>query len=371
MKKRVIISVSNDLSTDQRVRKQCSSLLLSGCKITLLGRELKHSLALSRPYRTKRFKLWFNKGALFYAVLNIRLFFYLLIHKADVYLANDLDTLPANYLISRLRNAKLIYDSHEFFTEVPEIQDRPFVKKTWKFFERWMIGRADLVITVNESIASLLRETYDLKDVVVVQNLPDAVPEFTPKDRTEIAEPNDHICILQGSGINVDRGAEELVEAFCEVEDAVLLIVGDGDAVPDLKRRVEKLGIQKRVIFKPRMPYTEMMSYTALADVGFSLDKANNINYQLSLPNKIFDYAYAGVPVLATDLKEVRKVLETYKFGRVVRSLQPSDLAVEINTFLKDSEARAEYRKNTELVVKALNWQSQFNTVLKRMEAFG
>lgn len=366
----MIISVSNDLSTDQRVRKQCASLVQAGCDITLLGRELKHSLPLSRTYPSKRFHLWFNKGALFYAELNIRLFFYLLFHRTDIYLANDLDTLPANYLVSKIKNAKLVYDSHEFFTEVPEIQGRPLVKNTWKFFERWMIKGADLVITVNDSIAGLLRGAYGLSEVVVVQNLPDSVRAITPKDRSEIAQPHEHICILQGSGINVDRGAEELVEAFREVENAVLLIVGGGDAIPDLKRRVADSRLENRVIFKPRMPYAEMMSYTALADLGFSLDKGNNVNYQFSLPNKIFDYAYAGVPVMATDLVEVRKVLETYKFGKVVHSLEPSDLAGAINAFLQDAATRKVYRKNTEMVVKSLNWQSQFDRVLERMEGF-
>ncbi|MCA1763536.1 MAG: glycosyltransferase [Flavobacteriales bacterium] len=371
MKNRVIISVSNDLSTDQRVKKQCASLQSDGYAVTLLGRELKNSLPISRPYRVRRFKLWFNTGALFYAALNVRLFFYLLFHRADIYYANDLDTLPANFLAAKFRNAYLIYDSHEFFTEVPEIQNRPIVKKTWKFFERFTIERADVVITVNDSIAGLLAKAYNLNDVVVVQNLPEAVPQITKKDRNEIAKPHERICILQGSGINVDRGAEELVDAFQNVENAVLLIVGDGDALPGLKKRVARLGLTNRVIFKPKMPYADMMSYTALADVGFSLDKASNVNYKFSLPNKIFDYAYAGVPVLATDLVEVRKIIETYKFGRVVSNLEPTTLAREINGFLNDKASLKAYRQNTADVVKNLNWQSQFNTVLKRMKDLG
>src|SRR6478735_10941986 len=118
--KKIIVSVSNDLSTDQRVKKVCAYLHANGFEVVLLGRKLKNSLEITdRPYKTKRFNLWFNKGALFYANLNIRLFFYLLFHKSDWLLANDLDTLPANYYARGKR--VLVYDTHEIFCEVPEL----------------------------------------------------------------------------------------------------------------------------------------------------------------------------------------------------------------------------------------------------------
>ena len=126
--KRIFISVINDLSTDQRVHKVCTSLEKEGYQVHLIGRKLNYSTPLDRTYNTKRIRLLFNKGAFFFAEYNFRLFWYLLFQKVDVYHSNDLDTLLANYLVSKIRRKHLIYDSHEYFTGVPEIQNKKFVK---------------------------------------------------------------------------------------------------------------------------------------------------------------------------------------------------------------------------------------------------
>ena len=113
--KRIIVSVTNDLVTDQRVSKTCSTLSEMGYDILLIGRRLKNSLPIQRNYTTKRIQLLFNKGYLFYAEYNIRLFLFLLFSKKDILFSNDLDTLPANYIIGKLQQRNLIFDSHELF----------------------------------------------------------------------------------------------------------------------------------------------------------------------------------------------------------------------------------------------------------------
>ena len=124
MPKKVILSVTNDLSFDQRVDKMCNTLYNLGFEVKLIGRFLPESKPLERVYQTKRIKLFFTKGALFYAFFNFRLFFVLIFSKVDIYHSNDLDTLLANYLAAKIRRKELVYDSHEYFLGVPEIQDR-------------------------------------------------------------------------------------------------------------------------------------------------------------------------------------------------------------------------------------------------------
>src|SRR6185436_13246094 len=115
------------------------ALTKQGNKVVLVGRKLRKSLPLdSRPYKTIRFNLWFEKGPLFYASYNLRLFIFLMFNGADILLANDLDTLPANYLAARFNNIILVYDSHEYFTGVPELENRPLVKKIWKSIEQFI-----------------------------------------------------------------------------------------------------------------------------------------------------------------------------------------------------------------------------------------
>jgi len=370
VKKRILISVSNDLVTDQRVRKQCNSLHKAGYEILLTGRLLKSSLEVDRPYRTNRMKLFFNKGALFYAELNIRLFIKLLFKRADYLWANDLDTLPANYFLSLFKFRPLIYDSHEFFTEVPEIQGRSLVQNTWKFFERWMIRRPFVRITVNESIAELFKDRYGIPAPLVVRNLPEKT-KFAPTElsRSDLLGSFSYALILQGNGINIDRGAEEVVIAMQYLDKTRLIILGSGDAIPNLKKLVEEMNLGERIMFFPRMPYEKMMSYSALCDLGLSMDKPNNINYKYSLPNKLFDYAKAGIPVYASNLVEIKRVFKKYPFGVTTDTHDPRVIAEELAELLQDSQKREEMKKWAQQASRELNWSRDFNPVIKKLES--
>ena len=170
-KKRIIISVTNDIATDNRIRKVAQSLFNSGFEITVVGRKLKNSLSIDRPYKIKRFRLLFNKGALFYASYNFRLFLFLLFQKADIFLSNDLDTLLANYLASRIRNKQLVYDSHELFTEVPELVDRPKVQKMWLAIEKRILPKLKKAYTVCDSIADYYKKKYGVEMVLFAVKL--------------------------------------------------------------------------------------------------------------------------------------------------------------------------------------------------------
>jgi glycosyltransferase involved in cell wall biosynthesis len=369
VKKRIIVSVTNDLSTDQRVRKQCASLHEAGFEVMLIGRRQRGSLPVIRPYKLKRLRLFFNRKALFYAEYNFRLFFILLFSRAHLYYANDLDTLTANALASFIRRKPLVYDSHEYFTEVPEIQSRPLVKSVWKFLERAFIGRASIVLTVNESIATLLRDTYNLAKVHVVRNVPENTAVIVRKSREELRLPGGtRLLILQGSGINVDRGAEELLQAMAFMPNVLLMIVGSGDAVPMLKSMCEHGPLVRKVQFFPKMPYADMMAYTAIADLALSLDKDNNLNYRFSLPNKLFDYIAANVPVLVSDLVELRRIVEGSDIGRISKSHDPVLLAAEISSMLDDQDALMRYRANAKILSGSLNWNKEFEPVMKEIE---
>jgi len=359
MKKRIIVSVTNDLSTDQRVRKVCSSLQDIGYDILLVGRKLPGSMELHRDYDCKRMNLIFNKGALFYAEYNIRLFFLLVFSKVDVYHANDLDTLLANYVAAQIRRKPLVYDSHEYFTGVPEIQNKPLVKGVWLTIERWIFPKLKYIFTVNLSIAQLYKSEYG-KRLRIMRNMPNKVSLNNCKTKADLGIPEDKdIIITQGAGINIDRGIEEAVEAMKYLENVCFLIIGDGDVIPQLKDRVKELKIEDSVIFRCRMPYLEMMQYTQHAQLGLTLDKDTNINYRFSLPNKLFDYIHAGIPVLATRVIEVQKIIETYNVGLFIENHQPKHIADQIQLALRNVELKNNWAENMERAAKELNWEHE------------
>ena len=361
--KKAIVSVTNDLYTDQRVNRTCTLLYDLGFEVVLVGREKRTSACLdARVYKTIRFKLLFEKGFLFYACFNLRLFFYLLFHKSDLLVSNDLDTLLPNFLISRLKGIPLVYDSHEYFTGVPEIQQRPFVKKVWTSIEQMIFPKLKHIITVNDSIARLYKKEYG-KELLVIRNIPARGITDKIKSRTELGLPEDKkIVLLQGAGINVDRGAEEAVMAMLPqygLQDVVLYIIGDGDVINTLKKMVLENALRDRVIFMPRKLYDELINFTANADIGLTLDKDTNINYRYSLPNKIFDYIHAQIPVLASPLVEVKNIVEKYQIGVLTDNFEPQHIAQKISYMLNDKKNIEFWKKNLKIASRELTWENE------------
>jgi glycosyltransferase involved in cell wall biosynthesis len=362
---KITVSVINDLSFDQRVHKMCTTLEAQGYDILLIGRKQKSSVPLSRSYRTKRMKLIFEKGALFYAFFNFRLFCVLLFTKTDVYHSNDLDTLLPNFLASRIKRKPLIYDSHEYFTGVPEIQNKKFVKWVWVTIEKTIFPKLNHIYTVNDSIANLYEKDYDNRPAVI-RNIPNATKKIANKTRTELNIAEDqNVLILQGAGINVDRGAEELLEAMVNIKNTILIIIGNGDVIDQLKSRAVKNDLRNKVIFKEKMDYSKMMEYTQVADIGLTLDKDTNINYKYSLPNKVFDYIRAGIPVISTPIIEVKNVINKYQVGAITPSCTPLAIAETINTLLDNSELRNQYKINTIEASNQLSWENEVIEIVK------
>jgi glycosyltransferase involved in cell wall biosynthesis len=353
----IIISTSNDISTDNRVHKVAMVLLELGYDVLWLGRELPDSQPLHRPYKTKRFLLKYTTGALFYANLNIRLFWFLLFAKADVLLSNDLDTLWANRLVSRLRGKKLVYDTHEYFLGVPEIQNRPLVKWVWRTIERSIFPKLRYTFTVNESIADLYLTDYVSRPKVFRNiSMPPVIDRW--KSRSELGLPDDKfIFINQGSGMNVDRGLEESLTAIAQIDGALLLLVGSGDAIPLLKEDAKKRGLEAKVKFIDRVPYEELLQYTHAADVGLSLDKDNNINYKYSLPNKLFDYIYCQKPVLVSRVVEVAGIVKRYKIGMIAADYRPETIANLMIEMMAQGDQP--YQEALQKAAQDLNWEKE------------
>ncbi|MCK9447369.1 MAG: glycosyltransferase [Bacteroidales bacterium] len=368
--KKAVVSVINDLVTDQRVHKSCLALQKSGYEVVLIGRRLRSSIPMEeREYKCIRMRLLFERGPFFYAEYNLRLFLKLLFIRATLFFSNDLDTLLANYSAARLRGKKLIYDSHEYFTETPELVHRKNVQRVWKTIEQLIVPRLGAMITVNDSIAELFRWQYGLQ-VQVVRNIP---PQFFPQrssTRNELNIPEGKkILIMQGAGINVQRGAEELVEAMQYLPDHYLLLIGGGDVWEQLRKQAVRWGVDDRIQFLPRMPYQQMMDYTRHADLGLSLDKPTNMNYRLSLPNKLFDYIQAGIPVLTSKLPELERIVVKYEIGDFITDHQPDSIANAIQRMTNNGLLKT-WKENVGQAAEILTWENEEKQLLQFIELY-
>lgn len=359
-KRKVIVSVSSDLVTDNRVHRTCSLLHEMGCDVLLIGRKKKSSPPLTeRLYSTKRLQLLFEKGPFFYMELNIRLFFILLFRKKDLLYANDLDTLLPNFLASKFSKASIIYDSHELFTEAPELIHRKRTQRFWLRLEQMIFPKLSYIITVNDSIAETYGKLYQ-KKLLVIRNIPNLYKQDTLATKDELGIPsNKFLVIIQGSGLNVERGIEEAVLAMKELTDVILLIVGDGDAMPVVKKLIEAHQLQDKVKIFGRRPYHELMQFTCHADLGLTLDKPLSKNYEYSLPNKVFDYMHAGTPILASDLVEVKRVIQTHGIGTILPEVSPHAIAERIIELKNNPGLLAEQKVACEKASRIENWENE------------
>ncbi len=348
--KRIIVSVTNDLVTDQRVHKTCSILVESGFEVLLVGRKLKNSLHIHRNYQTKRFQLFCNKGVLFYAEYNIRLFFFLLFNKKSVLFSNDLDTLLPNYLISKLQRKKLIFDSHELFSEIPELVAKKRVKKIWLSIEKKIIPKLQYIITVSESIKNHYQNLYGVY-AIVVRNIPEN--RKIHNTRFDFDTKEKKVIVYQGS-TNIGRGIELMIQTMPLLEEFIFVIIGDGDILEELKKKVISLSLENKVKFLGKKTPQELKQLTPNASIGISLEDDLGLNYRYALPNKIFDYIHANVPVVVSDLPEMKSIVDKYSVGEILTERTPKALA---RIIIKMSAKN--YKKELKTALKELNWSKE------------
>jgi len=361
-KKRVLMAVTNDLVSDNRVHKIAVTLMDMGFDVTLAGRDYPSGkIRLERPYHIRRFSLWFNKGPQFYANYNIRLFFYLLAHRFDVVVSNDLDTLPACFYASRLTGRKLVYDSHEYFTEVPELINRPRVKRFWEKIEKRILPRLTYCYTVCQSIADIYQEKYGT-NFRVVRNIPFKIGDLSIEGYLPPFPTDKPVVIYQGA-VNLGRGIEEAILAMHQIDDVLLVIVGIGDLYDECKKLVAGEQLSEKVFFTGRIPFDELRKVTRFATIGLSVEKDMGLNYRYALPNKLFDYIQSEVPMLTCSLPEIRRIVDNYQVGLVIEETTPEAIANGIGQMLRDEAAYQMWKENCRKAKEELCWENERETI--------
>ena len=374
-RKLIIVTVITDLVTDYRVHKICQTLHNNGYRVLLTGSLRNDSLTLkSRDYQTDRIKTWFRSSALFYIEFNIRLFLRLLSKNGEIYLGNDLDVMPATAILARFKKKPLVYDSHEYFLGMAGLEEKPFRRSLWKFMETRVLLQVKYMYTVSDSIRNLYRKHYDNK-IFVVRNLPLAnpvIPELGNEEKKWINAIDQQIpenkCLIlyQGAGINIHRGVEELVFSMIFLDGAAfhLLIVGGGDIMQKLRKMIDQNKLTEKITLIPKVPFAVLSHFTRKARLGISIDKPSVLNHRYSLPNKLFEYLHAGVPVLASRLPEQERIINQYEVGDFIDSHQPEHIAFKIKEIFADPCLLKQWKENTHHVREALNWENESKIVL-------
>lgn len=374
MSKRIVICVISDLVTDQRVHKVSMTLREAGHDVLLIGARRRRSLPLSpRSYRTRRIGMLFQKKVFFYGEFNVRLFCRLLFVRADIFLGNDLDVMPAVWLAGALRSKPIVYDTHEYYLGMPELNGRPAVRKVWERIERFIFPRLRYIYTICDSFRELYYKDYG-KTLAVVRNVPYKWPAEIncplPPEIAGVLPQGKFFLLFQGAGINPERGVEELVAAMTYLDPARyhLVIIGSGDIWDRIVGMVKAQDLSDRITMIPKIPFEQLRAVTLRADLGLSLDKPTNINHIYGLPNKIFDYLHCGVPVLVSRLAELEKIVRTYDVGDFIENHDPAHIAARIAAIGDHPDRLKRWRNNTVRVRDELNWEREGRIVVEIFE---
>lgn len=357
---RIVCTVTNDLTFDQRMIRICTSLSDAGYAVELNGRVLIGSLPLSSaPFRQYRLRCWFRRGIFFYAEYNIRLFCRLLFRPADIICGVDLDTLPAVWLAARCKGAVCVYDAHEYFSEVPEVMNRPFVRRVWEWMADILIPRVEVAYTVADELAGIFRERYG-KTFAVVRNMPHR-QLGTPVHTERKDQPR--ILLYQGA-VNMGRGLEALIQSMEFLPGFSLWIAGDGDIRADLERKASEQKGSDHIVFLGKCTPAQLRELTPRAWLGLNLLENKGLNYYYSLANKCFDYVQAGVPVLQMAFPEYIRLNATYETAVLLDDLDPKRMADAIRALAADELRYRHLVEQCRLAAEEWNWEQEKERLL-------
>ena len=357
-KKKITVSVISDLATDQRVIRISSTLQQMGFEVLVIARQLRNSLPLEQyPFAATRIRCYFSKGIMQYAEFMLKLFLKLLFTKTDYLLANDLDTLLPDFLISKLKNKYLFYDTHEYFTGVPELAHSPLKRKVWKRLEDIIFPKLKTVYTVNDSVKNEYEKEYHIP-IGIIRNVPvtrHVVPASLPPNwQGKI------ILLAQGAGFNEGRSCVEMIEAMPYLDSRFhLVFIGGGNQWGKLQQRRKELHLEERFDMLPKMLPLVLKTYTPLAHLGISLDTFTDKNCLFNLPNKIFDYIHAGVPIFSTAIPEIKNIVDTYHCGIYITNTSPQAIAKCITALFADKPYYELLKSNTLVAAKELCWEKE------------
>ncbi|MBW8358793.1 MAG: glycosyltransferase [Weeksellaceae bacterium] len=354
---KILVSAFSNLYTDQRIEKVCETLHANGHQVELLGNDWGGEGEMDRPYPF--FRIRHSTKLLRFAYLEFQWKLYRELNrrvdKQTVLLANDLDALLPNVLISKKLNIPLVFDSHEIFTEMPAIKGR-WTQKVWKFLEQHLVPGTKYMMTESYSYAAWFKKEYGV-DPVVVRNIPLAL-----KKKIDIPVNNPKVILYQGV-INQSRGIPSAILAMKYLDNAVLKIAGDGPKKAEYEALAEKEHLQDKVMFLGRLHPTELRKVTRTADVGLSVEENGGVSYLYSLPNKVADCIQSRVPLVMINFPEMLKVYSQFKVGEIVENHDPRNLADKIRVVI--SNGREYYQVELEKAANELCWEKEEPKILE------
>ena len=367
--------------SDGRVMREANALREAGFDVSIVDVVAERALPIEEDMNGIRvkhmvnpnwfiatpFKPWFLVKA---AQMFIRGTLRLMWTPADIYHAHDEKALSACYIAARLRRKPLVYDAHELPLSEPTVTRWHRLHALATRLFQHMVPRCAGVITVSPPIAQELRRQYHASEVSLIRNVP-MYRTVTKNDRLRQylgLSPDTRIALYQGN-LKPDRRLDHLIRAATFLEQGIVIVLMGKDysgTQEQLEALIASKGVADRVKIIPPVLYEELLDWTASADIGlivYSPDYSQNV--QMCLPNKLFEYLMAGLPVLASSLDVVADILRTYDVGQVLSVLTPKDVGMAVNSMLADRDTLDRMHRNALEAAKEFCWEKERQQLIR------
>lgn len=385
----IAMFVWNDFRNDARVKNEALSLASAGHSVTVHalftygatpryeeeapgvavkrhGRKQGSMLAKPRVHTAKRSGFELGVLTVSRVLTHLSVMASIAKERPDVVHAHDVNVLPTAWLAARLCGAKLVYDAHEISSGREGYRK---IGRLVAWIEKKIMPRAAGTITTTDARAKFFARAYGISRPLVLQNRPRLVSVAgDDRIRRMLGLPADRPIVIYQGGQQPGRGLERLVACASRVPQAYFVFVGGGSLHEELKQLAEQLSLTDRVFFIPTVPLAELPFFTASADIGVQPIENTCLNHFTTDSNKLFEYVVARLPVIASDLPEIARVVREHDLGLLVKPGDSDALVESLNRLVDDPELRTYYSGRAERAASTLNWEGQEQSLIAMYE---
>ncbi len=354
-------------NTDSRITNIYESLIKLNKKVRVIGFNWYGKRYDVLPDWTV-FEIARRPAFFFYLKSTAKLFLKLLNITADIYVAEDVYTLPVVTIIAKGRGKKLYYNSREFYTSIGGLAEKSSVQKLIAAIEKFFIRYVDVVTVTGEMDKEFIRKLYHPKEIIVIRNIPrktDVKSEEIIDLRQRFNIPEKSVILIYQGMLQKGRGIYQSIEAVKKINNAALILIGYGPDEKKIKNLIEENNLQDKVFLTGAIEHKKLLQYTAATDIGLTLIENISTSYYYALPNKLFEYLNAGLCVLASPLPQMKHIVEKYRVGEIVEPENSEELTGAIIKLANNRELLNQYKTNALSSREELNWENEFKKVEK------
>jgi len=368
--KKVFITFLGNIDYDTRCYNLYNTLKVNGFDVSFIGFDW-----LTKDFKPIQGKITIHKLQKGFLSLSFYLKFIwhiklaLFSSRASIFLAEDIYTLPFAVIFGKLKRVKIFYDSRELFGYLAGLKERKFVQYFWKTIEKLFIKHVDYIITTGNMDSDVLKEMYRVTNTVVLRNLPRFYKPVQQIDlRNQLGISRDKKILLYQGVILKGRGIEKIYDILPDMSEFVFVLIGGGEFENYYKNLAVERNVIDRVFFVGKFSQEDLPNLTPSADVGIALIENISRSYYYALPNKLFEYIMAEVPVVVSNLPQMKEIVDKFNVGIVVDPDNKDELITKLKKLTSDEVQYKKFKRNCKIASEELNWENEIGNLLELLK---